>query len=49
MTCCLLAFEGNLGRSMVLDLEKPAGINFRQIDHRTIQSMVLKNIKYVVK
>lgn len=49
MTCHAWGSENKLGRSMVLDLNAPHGTNFRQIDHRTIQSIVLKNTKYVVK
>ena len=36
MVCCLLSSDGFLGRSTVLDLNAPDGMNFRQIDHRTI-------------
>lgn len=43
MTCFLLSTEEKLGRSMVIDLSAPYGKNFRQIDHRTIESMILEN------
>lgn len=49
MTCCLGSSDGFLGRSTVLDLNAPPGMNFRQVDHRTIQWLVLKNVKYTVK
>ena len=49
MTCHLAKSEGRLGRSTVMDLNAPHGMNFRQIDHRTVQSLILKNIKYVAK
>lgn len=46
----LIGSEPKLGRSQVIDLEIPAGThNIRQIDHREIQSIILKGIKYIVK
>ena len=35
-----------MGRSMIVDLNAPANNNIRQVDHRTIQSIVLRNVKY---
>lgn len=49
MTCCLTSSDGFLGRSTVLDLHAPHGMNYRQIDHRTVQWLILRNVKYVVK
>jgi hypothetical protein len=49
MTCFLLNSENQLGRSMVIDLKAQPKANFRQIDHRTINSLIFKNVKYVVK
>ena len=49
MTCHLLSTEGKLGRLNCLDLNVPAPGNFRMIDLRTIQSLVLKNVKYIIK
>lgn len=49
MTCFLLSSEGNLGRSSVIDLDAPHGKNFRQIDHRTLESLIINNKKYLLK
>ena len=49
MSCQLLNSENGLGRSTVLDLNAEYGKNFRQIDHRTVSQLVLKNVKYTLK
>lgn len=49
MTCHLVKVENNLGRSTVIDLTARTDNKFRQIDHRTIQWIVYKNVKYVLK
>lgn len=42
--------EPLLGRSMVEDLDIPADqYRLRQVDHRTISSLVLNGVKYTVK
>ena len=40
--------EGRLGRSLVVDLNLGAK-GFRQIDHRTLISLIINNTKYTVK
>ena len=49
MTCHMVQVENNLGRSLVIDLKSDSDNKFRQIDHRTIESIVFKNVKYVLK
>jgi hypothetical protein len=46
----MVQVENNLGRSLVIDLKHGDSANaFRQIDHRTIESIVFKNVKYSLK
>jgi len=49
MTCRLSKTDHKLGRSKVLDLNGPWGMNYRQVDHRSLTSLILKNVKYVLK
>ena len=42
----LVKSEQHMGRSLVIDLEAAAPNNFRQVDHRTIQSIIWRNVKY---
>lgn len=49
MTCHLVKVENNLGRSTVIDLSSKSENKFRQIDHRTIQWIIFKNVKYILK
>lgn len=37
-----------MGRSLVIDLDAPTSNNFRQVDHRTIKFIILKNVKYTL-
>ncbi len=45
MTCHMVKVENNLGRSLVIDLNSDSDNKFRQIDHRTIESIIFKNVK----
>jgi hypothetical protein len=46
----MLQIEPSLGRSNVYDLEVPRGQHgIRQVDHRTIKWLILRNVKYEVK
>ena len=49
MTCHMLEVENNLGRSLVIDLSCGGPNKFRQVDHRSIESIIFKNVKYVLK
>lgn len=49
MTCHLVNVENNLGRSTVIDLTAKTPSKFRQIDHRTIQWIIFRNVKYILK
>jgi len=40
MTCHLVQVENNLGRSLVIDLSSKSANKFRQIDHRSIESII---------
>lgn len=42
----LVSSDNNLGRSLVIDLNAPMNNNFRQVDHRTIEYLIYKNVKY---
>ena len=49
MICHLVKAENHLGRSTVIDLTAKTENKFRQIDHRTIESIIFKNVKYSLK
>lgn len=38
--------ENQFGRSLIIDLDADPKNNFRQVDHRTIEWIVFKNVKY---
>ena len=49
LTCHMVEVENNLGRSLVVDLKTTSYNRYRQVDHRTIESIIFKNVKYVLK
>lgn len=49
MTCHLIEAESSLGRSTVIDLTTKSANKFRQVDHRTINYIIINNTKYVLK
>jgi len=48
ITGYLTEIENDLGRSLVIDLNANPKSNFRQVDHRTINWIIFKNVKYSV-
>ena len=42
----LVQSEQQMGRTLVIDCQAPADNRFRQVDHRTIQSLILRGVKY---
>ena len=49
IVCHLVKAESNLGRSTVIDLFSTKESKFRQIDHRTIDFIIINNTKYELK
>ena len=49
MICHLVEAENMLGRSTVIDLNAKGENKFRQVDHRSIEFIILRNIKYTLK
>ena len=48
----MLKVENGLGRSNVIDLDLPLADKanrMRQVDHRTLQSLIVNNVKYILK
>lgn len=48
LVCHQVQLENNLGRSLVIDLNAKTANKFRQVDHRSIESVVFRNTKYVL-
>ena len=49
LTCFKTEADDEFGRSLVIDLESEWGKGFRQIDHRTIEELILFGTKYTLK
>jgi hypothetical protein len=49
MICHLVKCESTLGRSTVIDLSTTHANKFRQVDHRSINWLIMNNMKYVLK
>ena len=49
MVCCLVKADSRLGRSTVIDLTSTNENKFRQIDHRTIEHIIVNNAKHELK
>lgn len=49
MVCRLVDLEPSLGRSTVIDFSARTQNKFRQIDHRTIDNLIFKNVRYILK
>ena len=49
MVCHLIKAESSLGRSTVIDLTTKHANKFRQVDHRSINYIIINNVKHVLK
>ena len=49
MVCHMVEVENNLGRSLVIDLTAEGDNKFKQVDHRSIDHIIFRNVKYVLK
>lgn len=49
ITGYLTKAEEKLGRSLIIDLSQDHGKEFKQVDHRTIEELILQNVKYTLK
>jgi len=41
--------EHLMGRSMVIDLNEPSAHKERQVDHRTLESLIFQRVRYILK
>jgi hypothetical protein len=46
LVCHLLDSDNNLGRSLIIDLNSTGPSNIKQVDHRTIEYIIYKNVRY---
>jgi hypothetical protein len=49
ITGYLVKAEEKLGRSTIIDLAQDFNKGWRQVDHRTIEELIIKNVKYTLK
>ena len=49
LTGFLINSEEKLGRSTVIELDATYGQGWRQVDHRTVEQIIIKNTKYTLK
>jgi hypothetical protein len=49
ITGFLTKADEHLGRSTIIDLSSDYGKGWRQVDHRTIEELTIKNVKYTLK
>merc|ERR1712084_170431 len=45
----MVEVENSLGRSLVIDLSAEGDNKFKQVDHRSIDFIIYRNVKYVLK
>lgn len=49
ITGFLVKTEERLGRSTIIDLSADYGKGWRLVDHRTVEEIIIKNVKYTLK
>lgn len=45
----LTSAQEKLGRSLMIELNEPYGKGFRLVDHRTIEELIVKGVRYSLK